>query len=150
MVVTPALPTPPASTDVAPVGIIGGGIGGLALAVALQSRGVRCIVFERDGGWDERRRGYGLTLGPTCLAALSVLGLEKEVRAIDRACTSDCHWVFDPSGRVLGYFGIAFSGKPGDGRNFRVPRHVLRRLLYERLAPGALQSAERTAPIHHR
>ena len=119
--------------------IIGGGIGGLAVAVALQDRGVRCLVYERDESWEVARRGYGLTLGPTCSTALASLGLTHAIRATDMQASSNCHWVFAADGRVLGYFGICFSGKPGDGRNFRVPRHTLRQLLYERLAPGTVR-----------
>ena len=135
----PERPPDISTDDASEVCIIGGGIGGLALAVGLQSRGVRCHVVERDSGWDERRRGYGLTLGPTCMTALTSLGLLERVRAVDQACPSDWHWVFAASGAILGYFGIAFSGKPGEARNFRVPRHELRRMLYEQLAPGTVR-----------
>ena len=122
-----------------PVVIIGGGLGGLAAAIALQSHGVPVVVYERDAGWDKRRRGYGLTLGPTCWAALAALGLEDEVREVDDDCTSTCHWVFDAKGEVLGYFGTAFSGRAGAGRNLRVPRLTLRRMLYEQLTPGTVR-----------
>ena len=44
------------------VGIIGGGIGGFALALACQHRNIPFTVFERDGNFDERRQGYGLTM----------------------------------------------------------------------------------------
>ncbi|KAL1523893.1 hypothetical protein AB1Y20_018812 [Prymnesium parvum] len=132
-------PLPPPSTS-RPVLIIGGGLGGLAAAIALQSRGVRVEVYERDGGWERRRRGYGLTLGPTCWAALAELGLERKVRAVDDGCTSRCHWVFDARGAPLGYFGAAFSRhEGGGGRNLRVPRLVLRRMLWEQLAPESVQ-----------
>jgi hypothetical protein len=39
------------------VGIVGGGIGGFALAVALQSRGIKSIVFEKDSSFEERQQG---------------------------------------------------------------------------------------------
>lgn len=42
--------------------IIGGGIGGLATALALQQAGAVVEVYERDTGFDDRRQGYGLTL----------------------------------------------------------------------------------------
>ena len=133
-------PNDDAST--APVVIVGGGIGGLAAAVALQSRGVRCVVYERDS-YDTQRRGYGLTLGPTCWAALADLGLEGKCRAIDGVCGSSCHWVFDDGGGVLGYFGTAFSGQAGKGRNLRVPRATLRSLLLAQLAPGTVRWGRR-------
>ena len=40
---------------------------------------------------------------------------------------------------MLGYFGTAFSQQPGKGRNLRVPRQLLRRMLYEQLAPGTVR-----------
>ena len=39
--------------------LIGGGIGGLALALACLHRGIRCTVYERDINFDERSQGYG-------------------------------------------------------------------------------------------
>jgi len=58
-----------------PVAIVGGGIAGLALAVALQQRGVPCRVFERDAGFDGRKQGYGMTMQATqALADLFVYG----------------------------------------------------------------------------
>ena len=42
-------------------------------------RGIPCVVYERDLGLEGVRRGYGLTLGPTCWAALADLGLEPTV-----------------------------------------------------------------------
>jgi 2-polyprenyl-6-methoxyphenol hydroxylase-like FAD-dependent oxidoreductase len=121
-----------------PVIIIGGGIGGLAAALALQMRGIHCIVYERDAGWHGHKRGYGLTLSN--VTALAELGLEQAVRAINQTCISDCHWVFHACGEVLGYFGTAFSGKNSGKRgNLRVPRHVLRRMIYERLLPGTVR-----------
>jgi hypothetical protein len=87
--------TTDAAAAVSPVIIVGGGIGGLAAAVALQVRGIPCVVYERDPGLEGIRRGYGLTLGPTCWAALADLGLEPKVRAIDDSVGSNAHWVFD-------------------------------------------------------
>lgn len=44
------------------VAIVGGGIGGIALAAALQHRNVPCVVYERDTSFEERNQGYGLTM----------------------------------------------------------------------------------------
>lgn len=41
---------------------MGGGIGGLALAIALLKEGIECEVFERDKSFGERSQGYGLTM----------------------------------------------------------------------------------------
>ena len=125
---------PTTSTDVL---VIGGGIGGLAAALALQRHGLRVLVYERDAHC-EQRKGYGLTLSN--VSALAALGVEDECRAINSSCVSDCHWVFDAGGAVLGYFGIAFTKKLHEQRgNLRVPRLVLRRTLFERLAPNSVR-----------
>jgi 2-polyprenyl-6-methoxyphenol hydroxylase-like FAD-dependent oxidoreductase len=44
------------------VAIIGGGIGGVALAVACLHRGIPFTIYERDNGFEARSQGYGLTL----------------------------------------------------------------------------------------
>ena len=42
--------------------VAGGGIGGAAVAVALQSRGFEVVVLEADESFDARKQGYGLTI----------------------------------------------------------------------------------------
>jgi hypothetical protein len=42
------------------IAIVGGGIGGLALAIALRRRGVQCTVYERDSSFDVRPQGAGV------------------------------------------------------------------------------------------
>lgn len=44
------------------IAIVGGGLGGLACALALQQRGARVAVFERDPSFEARAQGYGLTI----------------------------------------------------------------------------------------
>jgi 2-polyprenyl-6-methoxyphenol hydroxylase-like FAD-dependent oxidoreductase len=58
------------------VRILGGGVAGLAAAVALRRRGVRdVVVLERDTRSDqEARPGHGMILMPNGVTALRVLG----------------------------------------------------------------------------
>mgnify|MGYP003315502966 CR=1 FL=1 len=62
------------------VAIAGGGVGGLALALALQHRSINCKVYERDADASTRKAGYGLTMqqGGRALDALrdELLGAE--------------------------------------------------------------------------
>ena len=44
------------------IAIIGGGIGGVALAVACLHRGIPFMLYERDESFNSRSQGYGLTL----------------------------------------------------------------------------------------
>jgi salicylate hydroxylase len=62
------------------VAIIGGGIGGLAAALALEQRGVETIVCEQTPALSEF--GAGLNLTPNAIKALRALGLEAGIEAI--------------------------------------------------------------------
>lgn len=59
--------------------VVGGGIGGLAAAIALDRAGWEVDVYERKESF--REIGAGLTLWPNALAALDSLGVGTEVRA---------------------------------------------------------------------
>ncbi|MGW6569415.1 FAD-dependent monooxygenase [Streptomyces sp. NPDC054975] len=60
--------------------IVGGGIGGLAAAIALHRRGWRVEVLERAPEFTEI--GAGISLWPNALRALDVLGLADAVREL--------------------------------------------------------------------
>ncbi|SCF11829.1 2-polyprenyl-6-methoxyphenol hydroxylase [Micromonospora viridifaciens] len=77
--------------------VVGGGIGGLATAVALRRRGWRVTVLERAGELGEV--GAGLTLMANALRGLDALGLGTAVRSRGHAetpgglRTSDGRWL---------------------------------------------------------
>jgi 2-polyprenyl-6-methoxyphenol hydroxylase-like FAD-dependent oxidoreductase len=58
--------------------VVGGGIGGLAAAVALRQAGVETVVLEQARALEGV--GYGLALSPNALLALEHLGLANTVR----------------------------------------------------------------------
>ena len=58
--------------------IIGGGIAGLAAALALVRRGFQVRVLEKDPSFAHRKQGYGLTLQQGGLA-LNCLGLGQAI-----------------------------------------------------------------------
>ncbi len=62
------------------IAIIGGGIGGLTVAVALQQRGIEAAVFEQSVRIGEI--GAGVALTPNAMKAYRALGLEAEVAAV--------------------------------------------------------------------
>jgi 2-polyprenyl-6-methoxyphenol hydroxylase-like FAD-dependent oxidoreductase len=55
------------------IAIIGGGIGGLTLALALHQRGISCRVYE--GAPEVKELGVGITLLPHAMRELTALGL---------------------------------------------------------------------------
>lgn len=58
------------------IAVVGAGISGLALSIALKQRGFTNItIFEKDISFDFRRQGYGLTIlqGKSALRKLGVL-----------------------------------------------------------------------------
>jgi 2-polyprenyl-6-methoxyphenol hydroxylase-like FAD-dependent oxidoreductase len=58
--------------------VIGGGIGGLAAALALKQKGWTVRVYERAAGLEPV--GSGLAMGPNALRALDTLGIGDRVR----------------------------------------------------------------------
>jgi salicylate hydroxylase len=63
----------------APVIVVGGGIGGLATALALARKGVRVRVFEQAA--EIKPVGAGLQLGPNAFRIFDALGLTAGIRA---------------------------------------------------------------------
>jgi len=62
------------------IAVIGGGIGGLALALALRRRDIDVTVYEQSPSLSEI--GAGLNLTPNAMKALRALGIEHEALAI--------------------------------------------------------------------
>ena len=63
------------------IAIIGGGIGGVALAVACLHRGIPFTLYERDKSFDVRSQGYGLTLqqASKAIEGFGILNLEEGI-----------------------------------------------------------------------
>src|SRR5688572_21644759 len=109
--------------------IVGGGVAGFSVAIALARLGFRCRLLERGPDFDEE--GAGLQLGPNGIRALERLGLWP---ALDQHC-------FAPPGlRIMDAMSgelvrsIDFSGfKARFGAPYRVihRRDLLRSLLSE-------------------
>jgi len=71
------------------VAIIGGGIAGLAAALALHRRGVEVTVYEQAGELSEI--GAGVQMTPNAMNALRLLGLEERAMAV----------AFEPESEIL-------------------------------------------------
>ena len=134
-------PQPP--TTNATVGIVGGGVGGLALALALQHRSINCVVYERDADASTRKAGYGLTMQQGG-RALDALGVSEAVRAA--ATPTDRHVSIDANtGAELGVHGErSAAARRGHGARAKaaathLPRGTLRDVLLERLRPDTVR-----------
>jgi hypothetical protein len=70
----------PARPEAPAVGIVGGGIGGLAAALTLHAAGIRATVFEQAE--TIRELGVGINVQPNAIAVLADLGLLAELGAV--------------------------------------------------------------------
>jgi 2-polyprenyl-6-methoxyphenol hydroxylase-like FAD-dependent oxidoreductase len=90
------------------IAIVGGGIGGLALALGLHARGIACEVYE--GAPEIRELGVGITLLPHAMRELAALGVQPQLEALG---IENAESVFfnrwgqfiyrEPRGRLAGY-----------------------------------------------
>jgi len=115
------------------IAIIGGGIGGTALAVACLHRGIPFTLYERDSGFEARSQGYGLTLqqASKALNGFGILSLKEGV-------TSTRHVVHTTDGKVIGEWGIRKWGRSDlkaspKRKNVHIARQSLRFALLEQL-----------------
>ncbi|MGW1777068.1 FAD-dependent monooxygenase [Streptomyces sp. NPDC002104] len=119
--------------------IAGGGIGGLAAAVALAGRGFDVTVVERSGRVGTQ--GSGLMLYPNGVRALDALGaqLGERVRALGHVTAPDeVRVLMDSAGTVLAEEPIGEMGERLGAPQIPMLRSALQRaLLDEALAAGA-------------
>jgi len=115
------------------VAIIGGGIGGVALAVACLHRQIPFTLYERDTGFGARSQGYGLTLQQ---ASRAIEGLG--IFSLDEGIISTRHVVHTTEGKILGEWGIR-KWRQGESKvstkrtNVHIARQSLRLALLEKL-----------------
>ena len=122
------------------IAIIGGGIGGVALAVACLHRGIPFTLYERDSGFDVRSQGYGLTLqqASKALKAFGILSLADGVYSTN-------HLVHTTEGKVIVEWGMrkrmqSSDKAPPKRTNVHIARQSLRFELLEQL--GGKDSVE--------
>ena len=115
------------------VAIIGGGIGGIALAVACLHRGIPFTIFERDANFEARSQGYGLTLQQAS-KAIKALG----IKTLEDGVVSTKHVVHTPEGTVVGEWGVRKwlnnnEKIPSKHSNIHIARQALRAALLHQL-----------------
>lgn len=121
--------------------VAGGGIGGLALARALQLRGIAVTVLERDTSIAARPQGYSLTIQGG-IQALDALGLGDTVRASAGGVERSGQHILSPRGSVVLALGGTNKKRRGNGsgkgRNVYIPRQRLRCILADSLKEGTI------------
>ncbi|MDP2816710.1 MAG: flavin-dependent oxidoreductase [Polaromonas sp.] len=126
--------------------IVGGGIGGLSLALALHQRGLACEVYETVP--EVKELGVGITLLPHAMRELAALGLQAPIEAVGIENEESVffnrfgQFIYkEPRGRHAGY------ALPEIG----IPRGKLHRLLYqaalERLGAHAIHTDHRCTGV---
>lgn len=115
------------------IAIVGGGIAGFALGSHLLRLGFRQVhLFERDRHLDQRRQGYGLTLQNSGIGAIRAIGQSLLDRVASRDTPSRSHFIFNPKGKIVSFFGTVFSGCTSSNRhNLHISREELRKILFE-------------------
>lgn len=113
------------------VAIIGGGIGGVALAVACLHRGIPFTIYERDSSFNNRSQGYGLTLqqASKAIKGFGILSLKDGVN-------STKHVVHTTQGKVIGEWGMRMNSDSNavpKRTNIHIARQSLRLALLEQL-----------------
>lgn len=117
------------------VAIVGGGIGGTALAVACLHRGIPFTLFERDTHFLARSQGYGLTLQQAS-KAIQGFGITR----LNQGVVSTKHVVHNIEAKVLGEWGMRKWLSPDDQKaskktNIHIARQSLRADLLAQLEP---------------
>ena len=99
--------------------IVGGGIGGLTLGLALHAAGIPCRVFESAA--EIRAVGVGINLLPHATKELAALGLEADLARVAIATKDSTFFnrfgqliYQEPLGRAAGYDHPQFSIHRGD------------------------------------
>ena len=119
--------------------IVGGGIGGLAAAAALQKVGIPATVLEQSAEIEEV--GAGLSLWSNAINALRQLGLEDSIvgkgSIINRVTTMTAE------GRILDVTDAQRLSQQAGAPSICIPRAVLQRSLKELLPPSLVRTGAR-------
>jgi 2-polyprenyl-6-methoxyphenol hydroxylase-like FAD-dependent oxidoreductase len=113
--------------------IIGGGIGGVALAIACLHRGIPFTLYERDTNFETRSQGYGLTI-QQATKAIHALGISS----LQDGLISTRHVVHNTAGKIVAEWGMrnyshAASKSSPKRTNIHIARQSLRLALLKQL-----------------
>ena len=116
------------------VGIVGGGIGGLALAQGLKKAGVSVALYERDATPTDRLQGYRVRISPKGSAALHDCLPADLFDLFAATCSADHRRFRFLTEKMEELLSFEFSGAPGAvAQNRAASRITLRQILLARL-----------------
>lgn len=119
--------------------VVGGGIGGLATAIALQQRDVDAVVYERADAIEPA--GVGIGVPTNGMAALDRLGLAEAVEA--RGVPLAELVLRSPDGTVLRTDDLSPLVEQFGHSTVSIRRTALREILVDALEPGTLRLGKR-------
>ena len=127
------------------IAVIGAGIGGLTVAVALARRGIDCEVHERSGA--PGGPGGGIQLSPNAVAVLHRLGLGPALAGAVRPRARELRRWQDDS--LLSRVGLDPRAEQRFGAPYlTVRRAALSRALLAAAGPGRVRFGARCAGLH--
>jgi 2-polyprenyl-6-methoxyphenol hydroxylase-like FAD-dependent oxidoreductase len=118
-----------------PIGVAGGGPGGLTLAVALARRGLPVRVYERAPA--VRAAGAGLTLQINAVRALATLGLDRAV--IEAGEVLEHGRIETAEGELIQHLELGALAREFGQPSVGIRRQALAELLASALPPGTIQ-----------
>ncbi|GAA4433954.1 FAD-dependent monooxygenase [Pontibacter saemangeumensis] len=124
--------------------IIGGGIGGLCAAIALQQNGISATVYEAAP--ELRAVGAGVGLAANAMQGLARLGVAEEVVA--RGKQLEALVMYDGKGRVIRNLDTRPLSRKYGISNFVIHRADLHEVLQNHLQPGTLVLGKRCDHIY--
>lgn len=123
--------------------IIGGGIGGLCTAIALQKQGMEATVYEAAP--ELRPVGAGVGLAANAMQGLERLGVADEVIALGKQLMALV--IFDEKGSVISNQDTQRLSKKYGINNFVIHRAALHQVLQSHLQPDTLLLNKRCQSI---
>lgn len=118
--------------------IIGGGIGGLCAAIALQKRGIEVHVYEKVP--HIKGLGAGITLSINAVMALRKAGIEEALLEAGQALQSMS--ILDEKGKTIAQTDLKPVAKHYGTTNFSIHRAKLHEMLMAQLQPSTLHTGK--------
>lgn len=116
------------------ISIIGGGIGGLCTAIALQKKGYHVKIFEKSA--EILPLGAGLALSANAIKALTDIGIAEEIIREGKILTSLS--ILDQRGKIITCRDTKKLYSKYGVDNFTIHRATLLQILLEKLLPETL------------